>query len=125
MITKITYIAEDGTEFDDEEIFRNYENIYPKIEDCIHMYDHTGALIDDIADFDKCEYLDIDNDKAAEYFVNKVKETGDNWILPWGETNEVDPRMCDAGRWFWSTQYEWIDYEDIRRQIIEADMVFD
>jgi hypothetical protein len=109
-----TYIADDGTIFNDKEACASYEKIQlEKKTDCGSIYDNLGRKLA-LSETGLCDasYLVIKNVDQYNNFMNLVKG--------WGASNPYeDCPPCDGHKqiFYFSDEYgEWVDLlEAIRR----------
>lgn len=112
MITKITYIADDGKVFKDEYECRKYERQLRS-----NPYKDTALLFDDCGNplpltdesVQKASFIYCKDDDAANFMH---EEFGRDWLLPWGNYHSV---VCaSAGCWIYDSERdEWISVNEV------------
>lgn len=79
MTEKITYIAFDGSEFANEDECIDYETElnFRAFKDHVFLFDSVRKPLPfSLANFEKCAYVSINDDRAAASFVNTMEAEG-------------------------------------------------
>lgn len=117
MIERVSYIADDGTAFEDEDECIDYERglILKKYEHDIHMWDDNFQLIpitDSLA-LDKVYYLTCDTAEAAAVMHEWFEDM--RYSSPF-EGNKSFAEM--AGRhYYWQDNDEWYEADDLIEKV--------
>ncbi|MCM1217351.1 MAG: hypothetical protein NC548_22885 [Lachnospiraceae bacterium] len=131
MKSKIMFFAEDEKMFETKEECEAYEEedfddieVFDKY---IHAWDYNGesSIFSTDMDYANCEYLQIDSQRAAEYFLQLAKEESDSIRLPWGISGQLEKDDCCPGTWFRDRSENWVDYEDVDKYVQKAKRFFE
>lgn len=117
MIERVSYIADDGTAFEDEDECLEYEHglILKKYEHDIHMWDNEfqPIPITDSKALDKVYYLTCDTAEAVEVM--------NDWFeyLCYSSPFEGDKSFAEmAGRhYYWQDNDEWYEADDLIEKV--------
>ena len=93
----IKYIANDGTEFDNEETCRAYE--FEKQLSCITMYDCERNPIRDVY---HCRFVKLINETCVSTFEEVLKIRG---LITYG--------LDKPGVYMWTCDGEWINLDEV------------
>lgn len=113
MIERVSYIADDGTAFEDEDECIDYERglMLKKYEHDIHMWDDNfqPIPITDSQALDKIYYLTCDTAEAVEVMNDWLESTG--YSSPW--ESHVDYSYAAGRHYYWQDNDEWYEADDL------------
>lgn len=116
MTKEITYIANDGTKFEDYNKCLDYENKdkYLEFKDTALLFDRNGnqmPLCANVFRYQTC-YIKALTDEAAQFMAKTFKEYNNPWtITSWSDWDNYNP--IKAGVW---VRYEgkWISATELQ-----------
>ncbi len=118
MTKKVTFIADDGTVFDDEYDCIRYEEKFRfnEFKDSILFFNEKGNELPVGSDyFDKCYYFICKTDESAAYLYQELMNDYD---LPWPIKN-----YSHAGAWMWYNE-KWIEIKEFLKTAKIAEKIY-
>jgi hypothetical protein len=115
MIQHITYIAEDGTEFSNEDECLDYEHDLrmKSVEEQLRMYDEKGEPTKEL---EKAFYVEIDTKEAGE-FINE-------WGCQEDITHPFEDMKVQTGRFFYTDGGHWRNFDTELSYFREIEEIF-